>query len=95
LDANSGGNKPKKGYTEEFNRSVVDHWCHSGKTAGQVAEEFGVTVWNVRYHMIEELSRNHAVRDLCQLLGVTRSSYCAWRRGWERARARENRELTE
>jgi transposase-like protein len=47
-ETNLGGNKPKKGYTEEFKRSVVDHWCHSGKTAGQVAEEFGVKVWNVR-----------------------------------------------
>lgn len=27
---------------------MVDHWCHSGKTAPQVAEEFGVKVWNVR-----------------------------------------------
>jgi len=35
-------------YTEEFKRSVVDHWCHSGKTAEQVAKEFGVKVWNVR-----------------------------------------------
>ena len=47
-ETNLGGNKPKKGYTEEFKRSVVDHWCHSGKTAGQVAEDFGVKVWNVR-----------------------------------------------
>jgi transposase len=35
-------------YTEEFRRSVVDHWCNSGKTAAQVAGEFGVKVWNVR-----------------------------------------------
>ena len=27
---------------------MVDHWCHSGKTAAQVAQEFGVKVWNVR-----------------------------------------------
>jgi transposase-like protein len=47
-ETSSGGSKPKQGYTEEFKRSVVDHWCHSGKTAGQVAEEFGVKVWNVR-----------------------------------------------
>jgi transposase len=44
---------PKKGkanptYTEEFKRSVVDHWCNSDKTAEQVAGEFGVKVWNVR-----------------------------------------------
>jgi len=47
-DSGSKGRKPRKGYTEEFKRSVVDHWCHSDKTAGQVAEEFGVKVWNVR-----------------------------------------------
>src|SRR6187455_600676 len=44
----SGGSKQTAFYTEEFKRSVVDHWCHSGKTAGQVAKEFGVKVWNVR-----------------------------------------------
>src|SRR3989442_14162174 len=47
-ESGSKGSKPRKGYTEEFKRSVVDHWCHSGKTAGQVAQEFGVKVWNVR-----------------------------------------------
>jgi len=46
-EKNSNGSKKVKGYTEEFKRSVVDHWCHSGKTAGQVAQEFGVKVWNV------------------------------------------------
>src|SRR6266481_3773048 len=35
-ESGSKGSKPRKGYTEEFKRSVVDHWCHSGKTAGQV-----------------------------------------------------------
>lgn len=35
-------------YTEEFKRSVVDHWCHSDKTAEEVARDFGVNVWNVR-----------------------------------------------
>jgi len=44
----SSASKPGKVYTEEFRRSVVDHWCHSGKTAEQVAQEFGVKVWNVR-----------------------------------------------
>ena len=47
-DSGSKGSKPRKGYTEEFKRSVVDHWCHSGKTADRVAQEFGVKVWNVR-----------------------------------------------
>ena len=47
-ETNSSGSKPSKVYTEEFRRSVVDHWCHSGKTAAQVAQEFGVKVWNVR-----------------------------------------------
>jgi transposase InsO family protein len=44
--------------------------------------------------MIEELSQTHAVRDLCQLLGVTRSSYYAWRSGRESTRKVENRKLT-
>src|SRR2546426_8575922 len=43
-----GGSKPARFYTEEFRRSVVDHWCHSDKTAVQVAQEFGIKVWNVR-----------------------------------------------
>jgi transposase len=47
-EASSGGSRPPKAYMEEFKRSVVDHWCHSGKTAAQVAQEFGVKVWNVR-----------------------------------------------
>jgi transposase-like protein len=42
------GGKSRAGYTEEFKRSVVDHWCHGDKTAEQVAKEFGVKVWNVR-----------------------------------------------
>ena len=43
----NGANSPKV-YTEEFKRSVVDHWCHSDKTAEAVAKDFGVKVWNVR-----------------------------------------------
>ena len=39
------GAKPK--YSEEFKRGVADHWCSSGKTAEQVAREFGVTPTNV------------------------------------------------
>lgn len=42
------GGKKRTAYTEEFKRSVVDHWCHGNKTAAQVATEFGVSVWNVR-----------------------------------------------
>ncbi len=42
------GSVPPKKYTEEFRRSVVDHWRSSGKTAAQVAREFGVKVWNLR-----------------------------------------------
>ncbi len=44
----SNGGKGRQVYTEEFKRSVVDHWCHSDKSAVQVAQEFGVKVWNVR-----------------------------------------------
>lgn len=38
----------RKRYTEEFKRSVVDHWQSSGKTGAQVAQEFGVNLWNLR-----------------------------------------------
>lgn len=41
-------------YTDEFRRSVVDHLLTSGKSASQVAKEFGlsvviVRVWKDRY----------------------------------------------
>jgi putative transposase len=49
----------------------------------------------VRYRMIQELAGGHAVRDLCRLLGVTRSGYYAWRRGGETARGLQNRKLAE
>jgi len=47
----------------------------------------------VHYRMIDALSKTHAVRDLCQLLGVTRSGYYAWRSGRESTREVENRKL--
>jgi len=40
--------RARKHFTEEFKRSVVDHWKSSGKTAGQIAQEFGVNIWNLR-----------------------------------------------
>ena len=40
--------RPAKQYNQEFKRSVVDHWKSSGKTAAEVAKEFGVNVWNLR-----------------------------------------------
>ena len=40
--------KELKRYTEEFKRSVIDHWQSSGKTGPEVAREFGVNVWNLR-----------------------------------------------
>jgi putative transposase len=49
----------------------------------------------VRYRMIDELSGSHAVRDLCQLFGVTRSGYYVWRSGRETMRDIQNRKLTE
>lgn len=49
----------------------------------------------MRYRMIDELSKTHAVRDLCQLLGVTPSGYYTWRSGRETNRDIQNRELTE
>lgn len=42
------GHKPRKHYTEEFKRSVIDQWVSSGKTAAQIAQEFGVNFWNLR-----------------------------------------------
>jgi transposase-like protein len=47
-EAKPTGGRSGAGYTEEFKRSVVDHWCHSEKTAEQVGKEFGVKIWNVR-----------------------------------------------
>ncbi|HWT82492.1 MAG TPA: transposase [Candidatus Methylomirabilis sp.] len=38
----------RKRYTEEFKRSVVDHWQTSGKTTAQMAQEFGINIWNLR-----------------------------------------------
>lgn len=40
--------RPRKFYSEEFRRSVVDHLLTSGKSAAQVAREFGITSENVR-----------------------------------------------
>jgi len=45
--------------------------------------------------MIEELSKEHSVRDLCELLGVTRSGYYAWSRGQESAREKANRVMAQ
>ncbi len=40
--------RKRKKYTEEFRRSVIDHLQNSGKTAAQVAQEFGINIWNLR-----------------------------------------------
>jgi transposase-like protein len=40
--------KKKQRYNEEFKRSVVEHWRNSGKSAVEVAKEFGPNVWNLR-----------------------------------------------
>jgi transposase-like protein len=40
--------KQRKRHTEEFKRSVVEHWLGSRKSARQVAEEFGISTWNLR-----------------------------------------------
>jgi putative transposase len=45
--------------------------------------------------MVEELSSQYPVRELCLVLQVTRSGYYAWRRGEETARQAANRLLTE
>ena len=55
MDQNSGSKaKKRKVYTDEFRRSVVEDLLTSGKPAGQVAREFGITsgmlrVWKARY----------------------------------------------
>jgi putative transposase len=43
--------------------------------------------------MIEELSQEHDVRDLCDFLEVSRSGYYAWANHPESARAKANREV--
>ena len=45
--------------------------------------------------MVEELSRQYPVRELCLVLQVTRSGYYAWCSGPETARQAANRLLTE
>lgn len=45
--------------------------------------------------MIEELSKAHIVRDLCELFEVTRSGYYAWSQGQESARELANRVVIE
>lgn len=43
--------------------------------------------------MIDELSKEHAVQDLCEILGVSRSGFYAWVGGSDSAREVENRSL--
>lgn len=45
--------------------------------------------------MIEELSKAHAVRDLCEFLEVSRSGYYAWKNGQESSREKANRVMVE
>jgi transposase len=47
-DSEEKGLAKSKPYTEEFKRSVVTHWLESGKSAREVAEEFGIKQWNLR-----------------------------------------------
>ena len=47
-DTEKKGTANSQPYTEEFKRSVVTHWMESGKSARQVAEEFGIKQWNLR-----------------------------------------------
>lgn len=41
----SGG---RKRYTDEFKRSVIDHWQSSGKAGAEIAKEFGIPLWTLR-----------------------------------------------
>jgi len=45
--------------------------------------------------MIEELSQEYPVRELCAVLQVSRSGYYGWCHGQETARAVANRQLAE
>lgn len=47
----------------------------------------------MRYRLIEKLSSEHSVRQLCQLLAVTRSGYYAWAEGSAGVRAEQNEVL--
>jgi transposase len=47
-DNKAEGKAPRKKFTEDFRRSVVDHWLANGKTASQISKEFGVNIWNLR-----------------------------------------------
>ena len=49
----------------------------------------------MRYRQIEQLSNEHEVRDLCELLEVSRSGYYAWRTRGETARQTSNRILVQ
>jgi transposase len=42
------GPHPRKRYSEEFKRSVVDQLQSRGKSKAQVAQEFGINLWNLR-----------------------------------------------
>ncbi len=46
--SSAGEKVPRQTYTEEFRRSVVDHWLSTDKTAAQISKEFGVNIWNLR-----------------------------------------------
>jgi transposase len=43
-----GGSKEKKVFTEEFKRSVVEHWRSTGKKGSVVAREFGINYWSLQ-----------------------------------------------
>ena len=40
-------NGKKKLFTDEFKRSVVEHWRSTGKKGSVVAREFGVNYWSL------------------------------------------------
>ena len=45
--------------------------------------------------MVEDFSHEHAVRDLCEFLAVSRSGYYAWKNGLESAREQSNRTVAQ
>jgi transposase-like protein len=39
---------PKRRHDEAFKKAAVELWVNSGKPAQQIAQELGVSVWNLR-----------------------------------------------
>jgi len=38
----------RRSFDEDFKRSAVEHWLHSGKRTKDAAAELGISTWNLR-----------------------------------------------